>query len=106
MTNVGKKERYFDQIAFMTPKAPADQLIKAGAFNFFDVVYREKDEALYIDAMGKRYHENAKGVPRDAKGKSSYFKTYWRTHQMSDHLPLWAALKIDFGREYLDAVKG
>jgi endonuclease/exonuclease/phosphatase family metal-dependent hydrolase len=105
VTNVGKKERFFDQIAFLTPKAPADQLIKAGAFNFFDVVYREQDEALYVDSMGKRYHENSKGEARDAAGKSSYFKTYWRTHQMSDHLPLWAALKIDFGREYLDTVK-
>lgn len=35
VTNVGKKERFFDQIAFRTQKDPAQQLIKAGAFNFF-----------------------------------------------------------------------
>lgn len=70
------------------------------------MVYREADEASYIEAMGARYHHNSKGVARDAASKSSYYKTYWRTHQMSDHLPLWAALKIDFGREYLEAVSG
>lgn len=25
----------------------------------------------------------------------------WRTYQMSDHLPKWVEVKIDFGEEYL-----
>ena len=29
-----------------------------------------------------------------------YLKTY-RTHQMSDHLPLWVELKVDFSSQYL-----
>lgn len=28
----------------------------------------------------------------------------WRTHQMSDHLPMWVELHIDFTPEYLDEV--
>lgn len=104
VTNVGKKERFFDQIAFLTPKVPGDQLKRAGSFNFFDVVYREEDEALYAPIIGDAYHTTSSGKPRE--NKSLYYRTYWRTHQMSDHLPLWAELKIDFGREYLDVVAG
>ena len=26
----------------------------------------------------------------------------WRTFQMSDHLPLWVEVKIDFSKEYLN----
>ena len=25
----------------------------------------------------------------------------WRTHQMSDHLPMWIELKVDLGPKYL-----
>jgi hypothetical protein len=28
----------------------------------------------------------------------------WRTYQMSDHLPMWVELQIDFGEEYLTAI--
>jgi hypothetical protein len=27
--------------------------------------------------------------------------TYWRTFQMSDHLPMWVELKIDYSDDYL-----
>jgi len=30
------------------------------------------------------------------------YYTEWRTFQMSDHLPLWVELKIDFSNEYLN----
>ncbi|MCG6860320.1 MAG: hypothetical protein LJE70_03415 [Chromatiaceae bacterium] len=29
----------------------------------------------------------------------------WRTHQMSDHLPMWVELHIDFAPEYLDTIE-
>jgi hypothetical protein len=29
----------------------------------------------------------------------------WRTYQMSDHLPMWVELHIDFTQEYLDEVE-
>ena len=30
------------------------------------------------------------------------YKNYgtWRTHQMSDHLPMWVKLQVDFAEEY------
>ncbi|WP_300541515.1 endonuclease/exonuclease/phosphatase family protein [Maricaulis sp.] len=104
VTNVGKEERFFDQMAFMTPNLARDQIIAAGAFDFYKVVYREADETLYIPDMGEAYDITSRGEPRG--NKSLYYRTYWRTHQMSDHLPLWAALKVDFGREYLRSVAG
>ena len=99
VTNVGREERFFDQMAFMTPNLTRDQIIAAGAFNFYECVYCEDDEALYVPDMGEAYHTTSRGEPRG--NKSLYYRTYWRTHQMSDHLPLWAAIKVDFGREYL-----
>ena len=104
VTNVGKKERFFDQMAFMTPNLRKDQILASGAFNFYDHVYRPEDEATYISDMGDAYGTTSSGKPRG--NKSLYYKTYWRTHQMSDHLPLWAALKVDFGRDYLSRLSG
>jgi endonuclease/exonuclease/phosphatase family metal-dependent hydrolase len=31
-----------------------------------------------------------------------YYRTYWRTFQMSDHLPMWLELRIDCSAEYFD----
>ncbi len=42
-----------------------------------------------------------KNNPRDEASKHRYYKTYWRTHQMSDHLPMWIEFKVDFAEEYL-----
>jgi hypothetical protein len=51
--------------------------------------------------MGEAYNVTSKGKSRDETGKKQYYRTYWRTHQMSDHLPMWMEIKTDFGREYL-----
>ncbi|GLQ34405.1 hypothetical protein GCM10007939_06880 [Amylibacter marinus] len=101
-TNVGKKARHYDQIAFR----PKDRTLKAtglaGVFNFFDVVYRDDDEQTYVSAMGKSYSTTAKGGVR--KNKSSYYRTHWRTHQMSDHLPMWVQIHTDFSEMFLHDV--
>lgn len=47
--------------------------------------------------MPDTYHEKP-----EADKKTRYYKTYWLTHQMSDHLPMWVELKIDFSRGYLN----
>ena len=68
----------------------------------FNIVYRQEDEETYVEIMGPAYVKTSKGKDRNKAQKSKYFKTYWRTHQMSDHLPMWIQLKTDFGREYLN----
>ena len=100
-SNVGKKKRRYDQIAF---KVRDDQLTptgQAGVFDFFQTVYLAEDEDIYADSMGPRYHTTTAGVVKTRQEQSRYYLSNWRTHQMSDHLPMWVELKIDFGAEYL-----
>jgi endonuclease/exonuclease/phosphatase family metal-dependent hydrolase len=93
------KDKFYDQIAFRIRPDRFGTTGKAGVFDFFDTVFRKEDEALYISEMGTRYFKNDAGEVR--KNPSQYYRTYWRTHQMSDHLPMWVELKIDFSDEFL-----
>ena len=83
---------YYDQIALRTQSKQVE-IQSAGCFHWNDYVFRDKDDyAAY--------------KPLIAKGKTdpaSYKK--WRTWQMSDHLPLWAEIKMDFTENYLDSLK-
>jgi endonuclease/exonuclease/phosphatase family metal-dependent hydrolase len=88
------QNKYYDQIAFKG-EVPTTK-ISAGIFNFFEHVYRLEDELDYADQMPDTYHDKT-----DPAAKTRYFKTYWRTHQMSDHLPMWVELDIDFSKSYL-----
>lgn len=92
------QNKYYDQIAFRG--YVPDYLIRGGIFNYYDYVYRMEDEAAYASFMPETYHK--KTEPED---RARYFKTYWRTHQMSDHLPMWVELKIDFSVRYLTNLK-
>lgn len=93
------KDREYDQIAFHDRVNKFETTGKAGVFDFFDTVYTLADEAIYIPDMGEAYNTTAEGKPRS--NKTLYYKTYWRTYQMSDHLPKWIELKIDFSESYL-----
>jgi endonuclease/exonuclease/phosphatase family metal-dependent hydrolase len=94
-----KQDKFYDQIALWTGESSRREtytrilLYRAGVFDFFDVVYRTDEEDTYRPFMRK---------PGADETYSSY--TRWRTHQMSDHLPMWVELHIDFAREYLDEV--
>ena len=41
------------------------------------------------------------GSPKDTAKDRDYFSARWMTWQMSDHLPLWVELAIDFSDEHL-----
>ncbi len=96
-----KKDRFYDQIAVLPLANQFQPAGPAGVFDFYTSVFRIEDRELYIPDMGEAYETNSKGEPRDEDGKESYFKTYWRTYQMSDHLPMWMDIKIDYSSEYL-----
>lgn len=34
-----------------------------------------------------------------------YYKSVWRSFQMSDHKPIWVELKVDFTNDYLNSLK-
>lgn len=93
------KNKFYDQIAFMVRENRFETTGKAGVFDFFETVYRKEDESVYEPDMGDAYHTNDKGMPR--KDKAGYYKTYYRTFQMSDHLPMWVEIKIDHTDSYL-----
>ncbi|MGH6921332.1 MAG: hypothetical protein ACREJ0_26955, partial [Geminicoccaceae bacterium] len=49
-------------------------------------------------------------MPADQRGleaaeQRAYYVDKWRTWQMSDHLPMWVQLKVDFTEAYLDSLK-
>jgi hypothetical protein len=74
----------------------------AGVFDYYKTVYRAttEEEEIYKPYMPQAYEEKD-GEPRSRRGKTIYYRSYWRTHQMSDHLPMWVELKIDYSDEYL-----
>lgn len=81
------QSKHFDQIAFIAPDLK-DRLedCDAGVFNYYKYVYGEKAASVY-----------APDIPGQ---KEADFKK-WRTYQMSDHLPMWIELRVDFSTEYL-----
>ena len=119
-TDLGQVSHY-DQIAFKLKLE--DQMVlysddeqRAGAFNFTKTVFRDSDEVsdydIYIDHymdsyLGELAKDNeklkAKGKPEKedtVEGRRAFFRG-WRTYQMSDHLPLWVELRIDFSDQFL-----
>ncbi|KAK0331283.1 hypothetical protein LTR94_029546, partial [Friedmanniomyces endolithicus] len=82
------KDKFYDQIAIWRGKR-FDETPRGGVLDFFEAVYRMEDEALY--------------APEIKPGKKGNLPTYkeWRTYQMSDHLLLWSAFKVDFAEDYL-----
>lgn len=94
------QDKFYDQIALWmgesTRRKTYSRIIpyRAGVFDFFDVVYRTDEENTYRPFMHK---------PGSNESYSSYAQ--WRTHQMSDHLPMWVELRIDFTQEYLEEVE-
>ncbi len=96
--------KHYDQIAFnlklkdgMTVFSEDRQ--RAGAFNFTDAVYRPEDMETYRHLFADKI------AGKTEKQAESYYLSSWRTFQMSDHLPLWVELKIDFSNPYLEKLR-
>lgn len=89
-TNV-KRDMFYDQIAFLKKDDHLEMGDKAGVFDFFNYVFTEDDLSYY--------------KPKIKGQKTTKFYKEWRTYQMSDHLPLWVEMKINFSRKYLEAIK-
>ncbi|MCB0873024.1 MAG: endonuclease/exonuclease/phosphatase family protein [Thermoleophilia bacterium] len=96
-TNI-TRDRIYDQIAFHRDSDRLDTTGRGGVIDFFDTVFLDDDEATYVPQMGNAYATTASG---SARRDSRRFYRDWRTHQMSDHYPLWVELTIDYSGEYL-----
>jgi endonuclease/exonuclease/phosphatase family metal-dependent hydrolase len=109
-SNVGKKRRFYDQIALKVRQNNLTPTGRGGVFDYFDLIYRNEDYEAYIPAMmgGKAEDDPAnpfvydtKGNVRTEKQRRAYYRNHWRRRQISDHLAMWLELKIDYGEEYL-----
>ncbi|WP_020181162.1 endonuclease/exonuclease/phosphatase family protein [Methylopila sp. M107] len=89
-TNIDKS-KFYDQIAIWRGDR-FDETERGGVFDFYEAVFRAEDEPAY---------ENS--IPKESSGRRAAYKT-WKTFQMSDHLVLWAAFKVDFAEDYLNRI--
>ncbi|MBN2466322.1 endonuclease/exonuclease/phosphatase family protein [candidate division WOR-3 bacterium] len=104
-SNVGRNKHY-DQIAFMVNEKMLGFTGRAGVLDFYESVFRSSEEADYLE-IARRNQLQAKPDKQLPEGKwpgKGYLD--WRTYQMSDHLPMWVQLKIDFCDEYLERRAG
>jgi exonuclease III len=124
------RTKFYDQISFRPRKDELvlkDPQRDDRVFQFFNSVYRPEDFLTYKPIIIRRLKEKISNaqtalasatsqrerkrlekiiVGLKAAGKtdaslSEYYEE-WRTFQMSDHLPLWVELGIDFSDRYLD----
>lgn len=101
-SNMGR-DKHYDQIAFMVRPdelEPGPSPNNAGVFNYYNTLFLEDSAEDYYTISKK----DGKW-PTTIAGRKKYFQRLWRTWQMSDHLPLFVELKIDFTEKYLQRIK-
>jgi len=84
--------KHFDQIAF-TGSGRKTRHLRSGGFDWRDAVFRAEDAEHY-----QPHAERSRGAPY-ANWARSYNR--WTTHEMSDHIPIWVELEVDYSDEYL-----
>jgi len=96
-------DKHYDQIAFLVRNDELElgtSQNNAGVLNYYKAVFTEGESETYYP-LGKRNDK----WPADAPGRKKYYSKEWRTWQMSDHLPLFIELKIDFTDKYLKRIR-
>ena len=94
----------FDQIAFNIRNITKTFLgidmqnttVKMGVVNFYESVFKNTDADYYQPTALK--------LKPNRKFGKTWFDT-WKTFQMSDHLPFWIELRIDFTDEFLGKMR-
>jgi len=122
--------KFYDQISFRSRKNVLVQMEPDRddrVFQFFDSVFRADDFSTYKPIIQKSVKEKLEKAEEDLAAATSKtekkkakdqiaslnaagaseasleeYYDEWRTFQMSDHLPLWVELEIDFSDEYLE----
>lgn len=93
--------KYYDQIAFRTRKDEVT-FLSAGVFDFSKSVFKPEHYEHYAPALPARHRDlKEDGTPKDKVRDKQYYSKRWLSWQMSDHLPLWVELAIDFSDEHL-----
>ncbi len=112
----GKRNSYYDQIAFKLAKEDALVLPKgkkevAGSIPMFENLFKPDEIDVYrefFEPLRKAAEDKARTEAKKARKKApdpikpeDYYKE-WRTWQISDHQPLWVRLDADDSDEYLE----
>lgn len=100
------RDKYYDQIAFIVKENElrlGDSRPNAGVFELYKSVYSDQEWQTYHQAYGDVGKWGDQEQTDDALKR--YYTHKWRTFQMSDHLPLWVELQIDFADDYLSGLK-
>jgi endonuclease/exonuclease/phosphatase family metal-dependent hydrolase len=90
-------DKHYDQIALKV-KQKQLEIGASGVFAYAESVFRDHDEDF------SAYHGHLPAAQRD-DGARAYYADKWRTFQMSDHLPMWVQLKVDFTEDYLESLR-
>lgn len=91
------KGKHYDQIAFLKTGGRIDRTeVQAGMVDYYQSVFREGDKGHYEQQMVK-----------PGTNPPEHYTSYsqWRTHQLSDHLPLWVKIPINDAESYLSGLK-
>lgn len=93
-------DKHYDQIALKV-KEKRLEIGASGVLHYADSVFCDSDEdfAAYFDHMSPALRGP------DQAAQRAYYVENWRTWQMSDHLPMWVQLKVDFTEDYLESLK-
>ena len=89
--------KHYDQIAFTGP-ADETNLINRGIVRWQEAVFTESEAGDYELIAVDTREGDKKGVP--FSNWPTQYKS-WRTHEMSDHLPVWIEIAVDYSNEYL-----
>ncbi|NIR30296.1 MAG: endonuclease/exonuclease/phosphatase family protein [Gammaproteobacteria bacterium] len=103
-----KGDKHYDQIALKVREKRLE-VGASGVLQFEKSVFRNNDFTAYFDQMpaDKRDHHyrgSKQGQPRTEREQREYYRDEWRTWQLSDHLPMWVELKVDFTNDYLKSL--
>ncbi len=91
-TTVGIKKLQYDRI-FIKERADGFEIENGGAIDMFKHLFKDSEEEIYKDLVRKK----------DGTPAKRYIQ--WRTHQLSDHQPLWVEFRIQYEDEFLEKIR-
>lgn len=106
LTTNAARNKHYAQIAFKVNQRRDMPIFnegvqnKAGVFDYYKVLFTKEEQEVY-----QPYFTETATMRRTEKQVQNYYLTKWRTFQLSDHLPLWVELQIDFSDQYLNELK-
>ncbi|MCP4008824.1 MAG: endonuclease/exonuclease/phosphatase family protein [Proteobacteria bacterium] len=85
--------KHFDQLAY-TGEGQRTDLLSHGKFDWRGAVYTPDDRDHYEPIAAQMRGEPYDNWPSKYSG--------WTTHEMSDHLPIWVEVMVDYSDAYLE----